>query len=84
MQVEDITWVGFSSWWSSQQQGHLSVSDGLLGKIVIDDKSMSSTISEEFSDGASRIRSFSTRVLDLLLTSVFLSAESVLLLKLKP
>jgi len=33
----------------------LSVGDGLLGEIVIDDKSMHGVVSEVLSDGASRI-----------------------------
>src|SRR5689334_3925126 len=57
MQVEDITRVGLSSWRSSQQQRHLSVGDGLLGEIVIDDKGMSSAISEKFTDSASGVGS---------------------------
>merc|ERR1711970_53968 len=55
VQVEDITWVGFSSWWSSEKEGHLSVGDGLFGQIVVHDQSVSSVISEPFSHGASRV-----------------------------
>jgi len=53
VKIEDITWIGLSAWWSSQKKRHLSVSDGLLGKIVIDDKSVLGVISEVFSNGAS-------------------------------
>lgn len=56
MQVEDVSWVCLSSWRSSQQQGHLPVCDGLLGKIVIDDKGVLSVISEELSNGTSGVR----------------------------
>lgn len=56
MQVEDVSWVGLSSWRSSQQQGHLPVCDGLLGKIVIDDKCVLSVVSEELSNGTSGVR----------------------------
>jgi hypothetical protein len=53
MEIEDITWVGLSSGGSSQKERHLSVCDGLLGEIVIDDEAMFAVVSEEFTDGAS-------------------------------
>lgn len=53
MQIEHITWVGLSSGGSSEKEGHLSVGDGLLGEIVIDDEAMLSVVSEELTDGAS-------------------------------
>jgi hypothetical protein len=55
VQVEDITWVSFSSWWSSEKEGHLSVGDGLFGQIIVHDEGVSSVISEPFSHGASRV-----------------------------
>jgi hypothetical protein len=55
MEIEDISWIGLSAWWSSKKKRHLSVSDGLLGKIVIDDESVPSRVSEEFSNSASGI-----------------------------
>ena len=57
MEIEDVSWVGLSSWRSSQKEGHLSVSDGLLGQIVVDDETVLSVISEELSDSASGVRS---------------------------
>lgn len=57
MEIEDISWVGLSSGRSSQKEGHLSVSDGLLGEIVVDDEAMLSVISEVFTDSATSIRS---------------------------
>jgi len=55
MEIEDISWIGLSAWWSSKKKRHLSVSDGLLGKIVIDDESVLGTVSEVFSNSASGI-----------------------------
>jgi hypothetical protein len=55
VQVENVTWVGFSSWWSSEEKGHLSVSNSLFGQIVVHDQSVSSVISEPFAHGASRV-----------------------------
>ena len=55
MKIENISWISLSAGWSSKKKRHLSVSDGLLGKIVIDNQSVSSVVSEEFSNSASRI-----------------------------
>lgn len=55
MQVEYITWVGFSSWWSSEKEGHLSVSDGLFGQIVVHNQSVSTVVSEPLAHRASRV-----------------------------
>lgn len=55
MEIENITGVCFSTRWSSKQKGHLSVSNGLFGEIIIDDEGMHAVISEEFTNGASRI-----------------------------
>jgi len=57
MEIENVSWVGLSSGGSSQKEGHLSVGDGLLGQIVVDDKAMLSVVSEEFTDGATGIGS---------------------------
>ena len=57
MEIENITRIGLSTWRSSQKEGHLSVSDGLLGEIIIDDESVLGVIPEVFSNGASGIRS---------------------------
>lgn len=57
MEIENITRVSFSTGGSSQQQRHLSVSDGLLGKIVVDNQSVLAVISEVFTNSATRVRS---------------------------
>lgn len=48
VEVENITGVSLTSWWTTEKKGHLTVSDGLLGKIVIDDDGVLSIISEPF------------------------------------
>ena len=53
MQVEDITRVSLTTRGSSEEKGHLSVSDGLLGKIVIDDEGVLCVITEVLTDGTS-------------------------------
>merc|ERR1719334_1919097 len=55
--VEDITGVGFTAWWTSQQEGHLSVGNSLLGQVVEDDDSVHAMISEVFSHSNTRVRS---------------------------
>jgi len=51
MQVEDITWVSLTTGGSSEEKGHLSVSDGLFGEIVIDDEGVLGVVTEVLSDG---------------------------------
>ena len=38
VQVEDVTGVSLTTGRATEQQGHLTVGDGLLGKIVVDDQ----------------------------------------------
>ena len=57
MEIEDITWVSLTTGRSSEEEGHLTVSDSLLGEIVVDDESVLSVITEVLTDGASRVRS---------------------------
>lgn len=56
MQVEDVSWVGFSARGTPEQQGHLSIGDGLLGEIVIDDEGVHSVVPEVLTDGTTRVR----------------------------
>lgn len=56
MQVEDITGVSLTTWGSSEEERHLSVSDGLLGEIVIDDKSVLTIVSEVLTNSAAGVR----------------------------
>lgn len=53
MEIEDVTWVGFSSRRSSQKERHLSVGDGLLGQIVIDNEGVLAIVSEILANSAS-------------------------------
>lgn len=57
MEIEDVSRVGLSAGGSSEQQGHLSVRDGLLGQIVIDDQAVLAVVSEVLTDGAAGVRS---------------------------
>ena len=57
MEIEDVTRVGLTTGGSSQEKGHLSVGDGLLGEIVVDDEGVLGVVTEELTDGASRVGS---------------------------
>ncbi len=46
MQVENVTWVCFTTWRTFQQQGNLTVCPGLLGQIIKDDQSVFAAIQE--------------------------------------
>lgn len=39
VEVEDITGVGFTTGRTTEKKRHLTVGDGLLGQIVVDDQS---------------------------------------------
>jgi hypothetical protein len=56
VEIKDISRIGFSSRGSSQKKGHLSIGDSLFRKIIIDNQTVSSGISEIFSDGTGGIR----------------------------
>ena len=55
MEIEDITWVSLTTGRSSEKKGHLTVCDGLFGKIVIDNESVLSVVTEIFTNGASGV-----------------------------
>jgi len=55
MEIEDITGVSLTTRGSSEEEGHLSVSDSLLGQIVIDDQGVHAVVTEELTDSASRV-----------------------------
>lgn len=55
MEIENITGVSLTTRGSSEEEGHLSVSDGLLGQIVVDDEGVHAVVTEELANGASRV-----------------------------
>jgi hypothetical protein len=46
VQVEDVTGVSLTSGGTTEQQRHLTVSDGLLGQIVEDEQTVASVVTE--------------------------------------
>jgi hypothetical protein len=57
VEIEDVTGVGLTTGGSSQEEGHLSVGDGLLGKIVVDNEAVLARVSEVLTNGAAGVGS---------------------------
>merc|ERR1719167_98621 len=55
VKVEDITGVSLTAWGTPEQQGHLPVSDGLLGQVVEDNHSVHAVVTEVLSHGHARV-----------------------------
>jgi len=55
VEIENITGVGLTTGGTSEQEGHLAVSDGLLGEIVVNDEAVHSVVAEVLADGAARV-----------------------------
>merc|ERR1719470_622499 len=51
VEVEDVTGVSLTARGTPEQQGHLPVSDGLLGQVVEDDHSVHAVVTEVLSHG---------------------------------
>ena len=47
MQIEDVAGVSFPSGRTTEEERELAISDGLLGKIIIDDQRMAAAVAEE-------------------------------------
>ena len=57
MQIENVTGISFTAWWTTQQQGYLTVCPCLFGQVIINDQGIFATIAEIFTHGATGIRS---------------------------
>ena len=55
VEVEDVTGVSLTAWGTPEQQGHLPVSDSLLGQVVKDDHSVHAVVTEVLSHGHSGV-----------------------------
>ncbi len=47
MKVEDVTRIRFTSGWTLQDQGNLTISNRLLGKVIIYDERVHAIVHEE-------------------------------------
>lgn len=52
MQVENVTGVSLTSGGTTEEEGHLTVSNGLFGEIVEDDDGVLATVSEILPNGS--------------------------------
>jgi hypothetical protein len=57
VQVEDITGVGLTSRRTTEEQRHLTVGNGLLGQIVVDDDGVTAVVTEPLTHSATGERS---------------------------
>src|SRR5690554_7831727 len=57
VQIENVTRECFTSWRTTQQQGDLTVSNSLLGQVVVYDQSVFTAVTEEFTHGSTGVRS---------------------------
>ena len=55
MEVENITGVSLTTRGSSEEEGHLTVGNSLLGQIVVDDEGVLRVVTEVLTDGATRV-----------------------------
>jgi hypothetical protein len=57
VEVEDIFGVGLTSRRMTEEDGHLTVGDGLLGEIIVEDHNVLAVVPEPLSHGGSGVRS---------------------------
>src|SRR5690554_6359562 len=57
VQIENVTRVGFTSWRTTQQQGDLTVGNGLLGQVIVYDQGVFTAVTEELTHGGTGVRS---------------------------
>ena len=55
MEIEDVARIGFAARRAAQQQRHLAIGDGLLGKIVVDDHGVHAVVAEIFAHRAAGV-----------------------------
>lgn len=51
VQVENVTRVGLTTGGTTEQQRHLTVGDGLLGKVIVDDDGVAAVVTEPLTHG---------------------------------
>jgi hypothetical protein len=56
VEIEHVTRISFTTGRTLQDEGHLAIGDGLLGKVIKHDEHVLSLVHEVFADGATGIR----------------------------
>ena len=54
MQVKNVSRVGFAARGAAEQKRYLTVGNGLLGEVIINNQCRATGIAKEFSDGSAR------------------------------
>ena len=57
MQIEDIAGIGLTTRGTTEQKRHLTISDSLLGEIIIDDKTVLAVVTEVLTNSATGVGS---------------------------
>lgn len=57
VEVENVTGVGLTTRGTTEQQGHLTVGDGLLGQVIVGDNGVTAVVTEPLTNGATGERS---------------------------
>ena len=55
MQVENVTWVCFTPWWSAEKQGKCTISSGMLGQVIINNEDILALLHPLFTNCTTRI-----------------------------
>src|SRR5690606_32142217 len=48
VQIEHVARISFAAWWTTQQQGNLTISPSLLGQVIINNQGILTAIAEVF------------------------------------
>jgi hypothetical protein len=56
VEIEHITGVSLTTWGTSKEERHLTVSDSLLGQIVVDDKAVHAVVTEVLTNSTAGVR----------------------------
>jgi hypothetical protein len=56
VEVENVSGVGLASRWATEEERHLTIGNGLLGQVVIDDNGVVARVAEILTDGCSSVR----------------------------
>jgi len=57
VKVEHISGVGLTAWRTTEEKGHLTVGNSLLGEVVVENHSVHAVVTEELADGGTSVRS---------------------------
>jgi len=55
VKVEDITRVSLATWRTTEEEGHLTVGNSLLGEIVVNDESVLTVVTEVLTDNSTGV-----------------------------